>query len=232
MVVAGIEIEVERKAIRNMHLAVYPPDGRVHISVPEFCTDDDVRAYVLRKTEWIRRQIASFATCERESVREYVSGENHYLFGKRYVLKVVYADAPPMIKLGHKYMTMQVRKGATVEKRAELMHEFYRQQLADKLPAIFDKWSAKTDEHHFTWSVRIMKTQWGSCHNDKREIFMNLLLARVPIPCIEYVAVHELTHLKVRHHSHAFELYLTLYMPDWRSRKQELDGFIVGEWQM
>lgn len=224
--VSDIAIDVEYKKIKNIHLAVYPPDARVHVSAPDYCTDNDLRAFLLSKLIWIRKQQGEVLAQERETHREYVSGENHYLFGKRYILRIVEEDKVPHIDVEHKYIVLYVRPGATREKRMEVLHEYYRQQLHERLISLFPRWEAKMDIHNFTWSILSMKTQWGSCMQHKREIRMNLALARVPVECIEYIVVHEMAHLKVRLHNKLFEQLLAMYMPSWRKYRQQLNEFV------
>jgi predicted metal-dependent hydrolase len=224
--VSGIDIEVEYKKIKNIHLAVYPPDARVHVSAPDYCTDDDLRAFLFSKLIWIRKQQSQVLAQERETRRDYVSGENHYLFGKRYILRIVEEEDVPHIDVDHKYIIMHVRPNATREKRMEVLHEYYRQLLHERLTALFPRWEAKMDIHDFTWTILAMKTQWGSCMQNKREIRMNLALARVPIECIEYIIVHEMAHLKVRLHNKVFEQLLAMYMPSWRKYRQQLNEFV------
>lgn len=226
MKVGNIDIAVEYKKIKNIHLAVYPPDGRVHLSAPDYCTEDDLRVFVLSKMSWIVRQREEVQEQERESHREYVSGENHYLFGKRYLLRVIEEDDVPRVETDHKYILLYVRPGSSREKRMEVLHEFYRKELHARLNVLIPKWAEKMDAHDFTWKILAMKTQWGSCMQAKREIRMNLALARVPIECIEYVIVHELAHLRVRLHNKMFEQLLSLYMPAWRRLRQQLNEFI------
>lgn len=226
MKVGDIEIAVEHKKIKNIHLAVYPPDGHVHVSAPDYCTEDDLRAYLLSKLGWIRRQQTEILEQERESHRDYVSGENHYLFGKRYILRVVEENEMPKVQTTHKYIMMYVRPGATREKRMEVLHDFYRHELHSKLSELFPKWAQKMDAHDFTWTILAMKTQWGSCMQAKREIRMNLALARVPVETIEYVIVHEMVHLRERLHNKIFEKFLSMYMPNWRMLRQELNDFV------
>lgn len=226
MKINGIEIAVEYKKIKNIHLAVYPPDGHVHVSAPDYCNEDDLRAYLLSKTAWIRRQQSEMQEQERETRRDYVSGENHYLFGKRYILRVIEEDAAPHIVTSHKYILMYVRHGATRDKRMEVLHEYYRHELQHKLEWLFPKWAKKTNTGDFTWTILAMKTQWGSCMQKKREIRMNLALARVPAECIEYVMVHEMAHLRVRLHNKMFENLLSAYMPNWRMLRQQLNEFV------
>lgn len=226
MIVSNIDIAVEYKKIKNIHLAVYPPDGRVHVSAPDYITEDDLRAYLLSKTSWILQQQKEILEQERETRREYVSGENHYLFGKRYILRVKEEDAPPRVEKTQKYLNLYIRPGALREKRQEVLHEYYRQKLHEKLDELFPKWKEIMKEDNFTWKILAMKTQWGSCMEKKREIRMNLALARVPVECIEYVIVHEMAHLKVRLHNKMFETLLTTYMPSWRKLKQQLNSFV------
>ncbi len=224
--VSDIDIKVEYKKIKNIHLAVYPPDARVHVSAPDYCTDDDLRAFLLSKLSWIRKQQSEVLAQERETHRDYVSGENHYLFGKRYILRVVEEDEVPHIDVEHKYIVMHVRPGTTTEKRKQVLQECYRQQLHERLTSLFPHWEEKLNIHGFTWTILAMKTQWGSCMQNKREIRMNLALARVPIECIEYIIVHEMTHLKVRLHNKMFEQLLAMYMPSWRKYRQQLNEFV------
>lgn len=226
MKIGNIEIAVEYKKIKNIHLAVYPPDGHVHVSAPDYCNEEDLRAYLLSKMTWIRRQQTEIQEQERETRRDYVSGENHYLFGKRYILRVIEEEAAPHIETDHKYILMYVRPGATREKRMEVLHEYYRHELQRKLEELFPKWMQKMDAHDFTWTILAMKTQWGSCMQKKREIRMNLALARVPAECIEYIIVHEMAHLRVRLHNKMFENLLSIYMPNWRKLRQQLNEFV------
>jgi len=226
MIVSNINIEVEYKKIKNIHLAVYPPDARVHVSAPEYISEDDLRAYILTKTDWISQQQKEILEQERETRREYISGENHYLFGKRYILRVIEEDTSPKIMKDNKYLKMYVRPGATREKRQEVLYEYYRTQLHEKLTELFPKWKELTGEDDFSWKILAMKTQWGSCMQKKREIRMNLALARVPVECIEYIIVHEIAHLKVRLHDKLFNALVTKYMPDWKKIRQQLNGFI------
>jgi len=226
MTISDIDIEVEYKKIKNIHLAVYPPDGHVHASVPDYCTEDDLRAYVLSKLAWIKKQQSEMQAQERETRRDYVSGENHYLFGKRYILRVVEVEAPPQVKLDHKYLMMYVRPESTREKRKEVLHEFYREQLHSKLSELFPRWQDRMEVQDFTWTILAMKTQWGSCMQKKRELRMNLALARVPVECIDYIIVHEMAHLKVRLHNKIFEALVAKYIPSWRQLRQQLNDFV------
>ena len=228
MQIDGLHIELERKPIKNMHLSVYPPDGRVHLSVPDYLTEGDARSYVISKWEWIRRQQDEIAAQARQTRREYVSGENHYYFGVRYRLRVVYATGGAnSVEVHGDTMTMRVRQGSGTERRAELMTEWYREQLKKYIGPLVQRWAERLEEQNVTWQVREMKTVWGSCGAGRRILLFNLELARVPKECIEYVIVHELTHLKVQSHNKLFEALMTRRLPGWRNLRQELNEFIA-----
>lgn len=228
MNIDGLEIEVERKPIKNMHLSVYPPDGRVHLSVPDYLTEGDVRSYVISKWEWIRKQQDEIAAQARQTQREYVSGENHYYFGIRYRLRVSYINSGAnSVEVRGDTMTMRVRKDSTVERRAELMTEWYREQLKEYIGPLVERWAEKLVERDVTWQIKSMKTLWGSCNARRRSLLFNLELARVPKECIEYVVVHELTHLKIQNHSKVFEFLLGQQIPNWKSLRKKLNEYVA-----
>lgn len=228
MQVAEFNIEVDYKPIKNMHLTVYPPDGRIRLSVPESMKEDEVSMMLYSRLDWLRSKVAEVQTQERQSDREFVSGENHYLFGERYLLKVTPQKiVPPCIKLGTKVMEMFVRPNSSLADKQALMEAFYRNRLRDALTDIVAKWvnRMRVDIASFEYTIMVMQKQWGSCNTPKRKIMFNLLLARVPIRCIEYVVVHELCHLQVHQHNKEFSSLLSKHMPDWSARKKELDIF-------
>ena len=228
MNIDGLEIEVERKPIKNTHLSVYPPDGRVHLSVPDYLTEGDVRSYVISKWEWIRTQQDEIAVQARQTQREYVSGENHYYFGVRYRLRVSYiTSGANSVEVRGDTMTMRVRKDSTVERRAELMTEWYREQLKEYIGPLVERWAEKLEERNVTWQIKSMKTLWGSCNARRRSLLFNLELARVPKECIEYVVVHELTHLKIQNHSKVFEFLLGQQIPNWKSLRKKLNEYVA-----
>ena len=225
MRIDNIEIEVEFKPIKNTHLSVYPPDGRVHVSAPDYLSEEDVHSYVVSKWDWVLKQRREIAEMPRQTEREYVSGENHFLFGSRYRLKVVeITSGQSCIKLQGDIMLMQVRHQAN---RHTLIQEYYRSQLKDYIAELLEKWSKKLQLCDYTWQVKLMRTQWGSCTKKSRILLFNLELARVPKECIEYVVVHELTHLTVENHGKVFEAMMTARLPRWRSLRSQLNSFIA-----
>lgn len=229
MQIAEFDIEVEYKAIKNIHLAVYPPDARVHVSVPQYMKEDEVSMFLYSKLPWIRKQSEEILAQERQGVREYISGESHYLLGRRYLLKVIPTTERAHVVKKVKYLEMYVRKDSTNDRRKAVMDDFYRSELRPVLESLVDKWSKTMEEDpsSFEWSILLMQKQWGSCLTDARKIQYNLLLSRVPLRCIEYIVVHEMAHLKEHRHNKDFIALLDNYLPNWQLRKKELDEFIA-----
>lgn len=227
MIIGNIDIEVERKPIKNLHLAVYPPNGRVHVSSPKEWSDEDIRSFVVSRWDWIDEQRKDIANQARQSHREFVDGESHYVLGVKYRLEVKYANAAPSVEIHGGVVSMTVRPDASESKRAEVMREYLRSVLKEELAEMVDKWCKKMEVEEATWIVKQMKTRWGSCVESKKLIQLNLELARLPRRCIEYVVVHELCHLRVHGHNRMFENLISQYLPNWKSLRKELNGFVA-----
>lgn len=227
MIIGNIDIEVERKPIKNLHLAVYPPNGRVHVSSPKEWSDEDIRSFVVSRWDWIDEQRKDIANQARQSHREFVDGESHYVLGVKYRLEVKYANAAPSVEIHGGVVSMTVRPDASESKRAEVMREYLRSVLKEELVEMVDKWCKKMEVEEATWIVKQMKTRWGSCVESKKLIQLNLELARLPRRCIEYVVVHELCHLRVHGHNRMFENLISQYLPNWKSLRNELNGFVA-----
>lgn len=227
--VLDIDVEVEPKDIKHLHLSVFPPDARVHLSMPAHLGKEDAEAFVLSKFVWIQNKREEILSQERQTTREYRNAENHYLFGKCYQMKIVDSNInSTMVQKTFSNIILKVRPDSTSEKRAEILWNWYRSLLKSELQRLLDKWLVKMEESApISWQVKRLKTEWGSCVSSKRSLLFNLELARVPLECIEYVVVHELIHLKVDNHSKLFEAQMTKYLPDWESRRQQLNEFIA-----
>lgn len=226
--VTNISAEVEWKNIKNVHLTIYPPNARVHVSAPIGMTEEAVRLFLITKISWINQRISQILDQSRQTPREYVSGENHYFKGHRYRLKVLYHNAPAKVEIqGNEYIKLYVRDGATEERRAEVLREWYRSELKLILHPLIAKWKKILEVSVNKWEVKQMKTLWGSCNHHTRNIIFNLELIKKPLPCIEYIVVHELLHIKVRLHNEEYTALLNRYFPNWRSLKDELNEFIV-----
>lgn len=226
--VGNMTIDVVRKDIKNLHLAVYPPKGRVRIAAPLYMNEEAIRLYVVSKMSWIKRQQRKFLEQDRETEREHVLRESHFLFGKRYLLNVIEYDGFAKVVLRKNNIDLYVRNGARQSDKQTIMNEWYRKEIKKLIPEILKKWEKIIDVSATWWRVKKMKTKWGSCNRGKKRIWINLELSKKPIICLEYIIVHELVHLLERHHNDDFLRYMDSFMPQWRSYKDELNRFPVS----
>ncbi len=221
--IEDIDVEVERKMIRGMRLAVYPPDGRVRMSVPFYISEREVRDFLVQKWQWICRSREKVLARPRNKSREYVSGEQHLFFGKRYTLQVESVSSGTReVAIEGDQIILRCRPQTTAERREAILYEWYRAQLHLVLEQMVNEWLFRIGEAPVEWSTRRMKSEWGSCIARKRKLLFNLELARVPRECVEYVVVHELTHLAVQNHGPAFKALMTERLPDWKERRKQL----------
>ena len=221
--IEDIDVEVERKMIRGMRLAVYPPDGRVRMSVPFYISEREVRDFLVQKWQWICRSREKVLARPRNKSREYVSGEQHLFFGKRYTLQVEsVSSGTHEVAIEGDQIILRCRPQTTAERREAILYEWYRTQLHPVLEQMVNEWLVRIGEAPVEWSTRRMKSEWGSCIARKRKLLFNLELARVPRECVEYVVVHELTHLAVQNHGPAFKALMTERLPDWKERRKQL----------
>lgn len=223
--VAGMQVLVVRKAIKNLHLAVYPPHGRVRVAAPLAVSDDAVSLAVIRRLGWIKQQQRRFEAQPRESAREMVNGESHYFMGRRYRLRVVEGTgAGRVVVRNTSIMELYVRPGANTAEREQVMERWYRQRLKELVPPLLDKWQEILGVELSGWGIRKMRTRWGACQQTARRIWLNPELAKKAPECLEYLVVHELTHLQARHHDEQFQALMDRYLPRWRLYRQELNA--------
>ncbi len=232
--VGGLTVEVVRKNIKNLHLGVYPPNGRVRVAAPLVVSDEAVRLAVIGKLGWIKRQQAKFADQPRQSQREMVNGESHYFLGQRYRLRVLAYTGPPRIRCsGADFLDLFVRPETTVEQRQRVLEDWYREQLRGRIPALLEQWQPILGVKAADWGIKKMKIRWGSCNIRARRVWFNLELAKKPVQCLEYVVVHELVHLLERNHNARFKALMEQHLPTWRACREELNRAPLGhdKWQ-
>jgi hypothetical protein len=226
---AKLSIDVVRKNIKNIHLSVYPPTGRVRMAVPLTVDDESVRLFAISKLSWIRRHQRNFAVQERQSPRQYVERESHYFLGKRYLLRVFEHNHPPKVELKtKKYLDVYVRPDTSTEQRQIILQEWYRTELKKQIAPLLSQWETRIGVSVNDWSVKQMKTKWGACNIEARRVWFNLELAKKPLPCLEYIVVHELIHLLERHHNVVFLSYMDKFLPNWKQLKRELNALPVS----
>ncbi len=228
-----IVVDVELKDIKNVHLSVYPPKGRVRIAAPMRMTLDTIRIYAISKLSWIKKQQQKFQAQVREAPREFLTKEGHYYLGSRYLLKVIEHDAPPVITVKHKTIEMRVRPNTDLQRRQALMDEWYRTQLKQLVPQIIAKYEKVMGVRVSEFAIKKMKTKWGTCNREAGRIWLNLELAKKPFQCIEYIVVHEMVHLLERNHNEKFIAYMNRFLPEWKELKNELNKLPVShrEWE-
>lgn len=227
--VAGIDVDIVYKHIKNMHIAVYPPLGRVRVAAPERLDDDAIRLAIVQRLPWIKRQREQLRNAVRQSEREMIAGESHYVWGQRYRLHV--SHTPGRIRFGTSgnKLIMHAPEDSTSEVRRDALDKWYRQALRSELPALMAKWEPIIGRKAAKWSVRRMKTKWGSCNRESAHLWFNAELAKKHPNCLEYIVVHEMTHLLERHHNERFTELMDGFLPDWRARRDELNAAPLAE---
>ena len=222
--VSGIPVEIRRKAIKNLHVGVYPPHGKVRVAAPPHLDDEAVRMAIVSRLSWIRRQQQGFARQARQSAREMVTGESHYFGGRRYRLDVVERQGNPRVRVvNNSTLELQVRTGTDWVTRQQTLDRWYRREIKARIPELLAVWEPVVGVEVADCRIKRMKTRWGSCNIGARRVWLNLELAKKSPRCLEYILVHEMVHLLERHHTERFRALMDQCMPDWRLRKDELN---------
>lgn len=221
--IGELAIRVTRKGIKHVYLSVHPPDGRVTLVAPTATRLDVARAYAISKLGWIRKQQSKLRNQARETPRQFVTRESHYLWGRRYLLTVAHADARPHVRLDHRRITLTVRPGSSAEKRAEVVHEWHKSLLHKVVPTLIRKWEAKLGVQVTRYFLQRMKTRWGGCNHRAGHIRLNTELVKKPKDLLEYIIVHEMAHLLEPTHSERFTALLDRHYPTWREARAELN---------
>ncbi len=217
--ICGITIECERKKVKNLNLRILPPDGKIKLSVPVYMDERVIREFVSEKLSWIeyhRRQFSSNPIIERE----YATGDNIFLFGKPFTLEVKISDEKSGVLLNCDTLILLAHENDGFTEREKLIYEFYRAELSKKIRMYLPKWEKTTGLKSSSWQIKRMRSRWGSCNTQNGNIVFNLELAKRSEECLEYVILHEVTHLKIRNHGSDFKAFLDLYMPNWREIKK------------
>tara|TARA_R110002072_G_scaffold303107_2_gene493830 strand:- start:111119 stop:111838 length:720 start_codon:yes stop_codon:yes gene_type:complete len=228
ILLGDIVIQVTRKAVRNVHLSVHPPEGDVTLVAPASTRLDVARAYAISKLGWIRDRQQELRDQARESPRQFVSRESHYVWGRRYVMEVQHKDVKPSVELKHRRLILTVRPDADVLKRAEVLHAWHRQLMHELIPPLISKWESKLNVSVNGYYLQRMKTKWGSCNAAAGNIRLNTELVKKPKDLVEYVLVHEMVHLIEPTHSARFVALLNQHYPSWREARAELNELPLG----
>jgi predicted metal-dependent hydrolase len=219
-----IAVEVVKKNIKNVHLSVYPPAGKVRISAPLRMNLETIRVFAISKLGWIKQQQKKLRGQQRETPREYLDRESHHVWGKRYLIQSIESNAAPAVELKHSRMLLRIRPDTGQDKKQAILDEWYRGQLKQAVPSLIAKWEPLLGVKVNRLFVQKMKTKWGSCNTVSRNIRLNTELAKKPPECLEYVLVHEMVHLIVRRHDDRFTSLMDRYLPNWRFVRQALNA--------
>ena len=221
--IGTLSLQLNRKAIKNLHISVLPPDGRIRVSAPEQMTDTAIRMAVISRIPWIKKQQRDFAAQPRQSDRDMVSGECHYFWGKRHRLNVIERAGRHEVNVSGGRIHLFVNPGTSVENRALVLSAFYRAQLKAQIEKLLPEWQQRIAVEVVDLRVKKMKTKWGSCNAGTKRIWLNLELAKKPPECLEYILVHELVHLLERKHNERFRVHMDKFLPNWRERRDLLN---------
>ncbi len=226
----NINVDVVLKNIKNVHLSVQPPLGKVRIAAPDRMELETIRMFAISKLSWIKKHQTKMLKQERESLKDYKTRESHYFLGKRYLLKVVEDNHKPSVLLNHSSIVLNVRPNSSSEQRQNLLQEWYRNQLKEVSLKMIRKWEKKMNVKVEDLRVRKMKTRWGSCNQESKKIHLNLELAKKPLQCLEYIIVHEMVHLLERKHGERFLAYMNKFLPSWKAYKEELSRLPIASY--
>lgn len=223
-----ITIALERKGVKHVHLSVHPPSGRVTLVAPTGTRSEVAHAYAASKLGWIRNQQAKLQVQARETPRQFVERESHYVWGRRYLLSVREEEAKPSVRLSHRSITLTVRPGSTRGKREAVVQEWHRSLLHEAVSGLIRKWERKLGVEVAGYFLQRMKTKWGSCNHRARNIRLNTELVKKPKDLLEYVVVHEILHLVEPTHSARFITLISRHYPRWREARAELNDLPLG----
>jgi predicted metal-dependent hydrolase len=223
LTVRGINIDVVYKDIKNLHIGVYPPVGRVRVAAPQRLDEEQVRLAVIQRLPWIKKQRKQLQEAARQSPREMVTGESHYVWGIRHRLKVIERPGRAHVEVDGQRLLLYVPEDTDTDTRLKLLQDWQRKQLRQAVPSLISKWEPVLGVSVPRWSIRRMKTKWGSCNRETGHIWFNIELAKKHPECLEYIVVHEMTHYRERNHSEQFAKLMDGFIPDWRGRRDRLN---------
>lgn len=223
--IEDLSAELIRKNIKNLHLRIYPPDGRIVITAPMLMRESRIRRYAEEKMPWIKKQLNKFEKLEREPERLFSDGELHYLWGRAYALRIEETGRRQGVRLDGDSLVLSAREGADSLKRKDILYSWYRKQLKEAVPEIISCYEERMNVRVNSFGIKKMKTRWGTCNIAAGRIWINLELAKRAPEYLEYLIVHEMCHLLECSHGKRFKGFMDRYLPDWRRLKTELNNF-------
>jgi predicted metal-dependent hydrolase len=221
--IGGISIDVIFKDIKNVHLSVHPPTGRVRIAAPSRMSLESIRLFGISKIAWIKKHQGKIRRQPRETPREYLERESHYVWGHRYLLNIKENESKPGVSLGSRTLELTLPKGAPITLREEVLSEWYRAELRERAATVLEKWAKRLNVDLSRFYIQRMKTKWGSSSPTRGTVRLNLELAKFSPDCLDYVVLHELAHFVAPDHGREFVALLDRHMPGWRTIRSQLN---------
>lgn len=228
IVVDEVHITITKKNIKNMYIRITPPEGMVQISAPKYMNEKDITSFIVSRMEWIKEKREKLKDVNKKELLDYKDNDAIYLFEQQYKLRVIYIDKGSNVHINKDTLELSVKEETSLKRREEIINEWYREILKNEVPKLIEIWEKKIGVKANNWGIKKMKTRWGSCNIIKKNIWINLQLAKKPFDCLEYVVVHELTHLLEKSHNALFKSYMDEFIPDWRMIRKKLNGFNNG----
>jgi predicted metal-dependent hydrolase len=228
IVVGGVPIDVQFKDIKNLHLSVYPPTGRVRVSAPVHMAIESIRLFAVSKIGWIRKHQGRVVSQPRETPREFIERESHRVWGRRYLLRIKEAPRPEVV-LGHRSLELFVPSDSSADDRRRVLDEWYRAELRKRAEPLLAKWARRLDVPFNGFTIQRMKTKWGSSNPARHTLRLNLELAKFPLEYLDYVTLHEIAHFVVPNHNEKFRFLMDSAMPGWRNIRDRLNEGPLAE---
>ncbi|MEX0932907.1 MAG: SprT family zinc-dependent metalloprotease [Candidatus Pacearchaeota archaeon] len=229
MQICGLQVQTVKKNIKNMHLGVYPPQGRIRVAAPKKMNDESIRLFIISKIPWIKKQKAKFERQKRQTKREFISGESHYFLGNRYRLNVIDTENKPRVEIKKKtHIDLYVKPNMSREQKEKMLESFYRAELKKQIPELIERWEKNSGVKVNEVIIKKMKTKWGTCNAEDKRIWLNLELAKNPLRCLEYVLLHEMIHFKEKNHTDKFFNLMDSHLPQWPQLRDELNNSVLG----
>lgn len=223
LTVDGLCVTVLRKSIKNMHLRVLAPAADVQITAPKTLPNAAIERFVREKRGWIERQKCKIAARPALTNPEYRDGQTIWLWGKAVTLRLFFVPRGRKAVLQGDALTLFVLDTDDPSAREAVLLAFYREQLKSAVESRLPVWEAKTGLYASGVQIRNMKSRWGTCNVQTGRILLNLQLAKQPPVCLDYVLVHELTHLRHADHSSAFWEDVFRVFPNWKQVQRQLN---------
>ncbi|MDA1028425.1 MAG: SprT family zinc-dependent metalloprotease [Bacteroidetes bacterium] len=221
--VGSVTAIVMFKKVKNLRMTIRPPHGDVLISAPTRMTLAPIRAFVESRIDWIKQHQSEIRSRKYPKPIEYESGDAIFVWGHAYSLVVLPQKGKPRVELTDSELLLSIRPSSTALQKEKAIQAWIKELLVEAIGSLLQEWEPKMNVKAQSFSIRQMKTRWGSCNTRAHTIRFNTGLVKKPIECLEYVVVHELVHLLERSHNARFKGFMDRFLPEWRLVQKRLN---------